>query len=124
MRVIWLSEIWHFFFGWPGVDVLVGIAAAAVAVLEPAFIAVLIPDLRKWAIGVAILAFSLTAISGKFFNDGIAVKQAEWDTALAREVGDGAKILSDAERAARNDTPDSLRNDGWNRGRRDGTAKR
>lgn len=116
----WLAEIWHFVLGWPAADVLVGAAAVAIAVLEPPLIAALIPDLRKWAIAVAVVAFTFLSISGKYYHDGIAVKQAEWDAALAAEAASGAKILGDAELAARADTPDSLRNDKWNRDNRNG----
>lgn len=114
----WIESFWHFVFGWPSVCVLVGAAAVAVAILEPKQLDA-ITDLRKWAICVAVIAFSLTAIAGKYYDDGLKEKQRQWDVALQREATDGAKILSDAERAARADTPDSLRNDSWNRGSRD-----
>ena len=114
-----LESAWHFVFGWPAVAVLIGIAATAAAVFsENIIVKFAIPDLRKWAVVVAVIAFSFTAIAGKFYNDGLSEKQRQWDADLAREATSGAKILLDAERAARSDTPDSLRNDSWNRGNR------
>lgn len=113
----WITELWHFLFGWPGADIVVGICAVAVAVLEPPIIAAIIPDLRKWAICLAVLAFSLTAISGKFFNDGIAVKQAEWNKALAAEAVNGEKDRAAAVAAVGSDDPDRsvFQNDSFNR---------
>lgn len=116
--MMWLASLWHFVFGWPAVTVLVGMGATAVAILEPKQLDA-ITDLRKWAICVAVVAFSLTVIAGKFYDDGLTEKQRQWDAALAKEAVSGAKILDDARRDARADTPDSLRNDSWNRSRRD-----
>lgn len=110
--------IFNFLFGWASIDMLVGFAAVAVAVLEPAIISALIPDLRKWAIATAVVAFTCMGILAHGYSSGLAEKQGEWNAALAKEVSSGAKILSDAERDARSDTPDSLRNDKWNRGSR------
>src|SRR6266571_5377492 len=67
----WIEAIWHFLFGWPSVAILVGVAATLIAVLEPPALDALIPNLRKFAIIVAVVAFSLTAIMGKFYNDGL-----------------------------------------------------
>jgi hypothetical protein len=114
-----IESAWHFVFGWPAVAVLIGIAATAAAIFsENIIIKFAIPDLRKWAICVAVVAFSFTAIAGKYYNDGLAEKRRQWDADLEREAANGAKILLDAGRDARSDTPDSLRNDSWNRGNR------
>jgi hypothetical protein len=115
----WLESLWHFVFGWPSVAFLIGAAAAAIAVFEPKQLDA-ITDLRKWAIVVAIIAFSFTAIAGKYYHDGIAELQRQWSESLAKEAHDGAKILDDAERDAGSDTPDRLRNDSWNRDLRNG----
>lgn len=111
----WLSEAWHFAFGWPSVDVLIGAAAIAIAALEPPLIAAVIPDLRKWMICVAVVAFTFLSISGKYYHDGIAVKQAEWDQALAAEAANGEKARSDAVAAVSSEPPDGMRNDPRNR---------
>lgn len=114
--VSWLSEIWHFLFGWPAVDILIGAACVAIAVLEPPIIATIIPDLRKWAIAGAVVAFTFLTISGKFYHDGIAFKQAEWDSALAKQVEQGeadraaavaAEPAATSDRSVFNDDPDN-----------------
>jgi hypothetical protein len=114
MISIALNSLWHFIYSSASVATLIGYGAAAVAVLLPKQLD-FITDLRKWAIVVAVIAFSYTSVAGKFYNVGLAVKQAQWDAALVREAKDGDKILKDAERDSRADTPDSLRNDSWNR---------
>ena len=94
-----LESVWHFFFGWPALAILIGIAATAAAVFsENIIVKFAIPDLRKWAVVVAVIAFSFTAISGKYYNDGLAEKQRQWDSALVREGSGGEKDRSDAVR--------------------------
>jgi hypothetical protein len=120
--MIWLQSLWHFFFGWPTVDVLVGSACIAIAVFEtwiinsiPAPFNKLIPDLRKWAIVGAVVAFTFLSISGKFYHDGLAEKQRQWDAALATEAVKGEQARTDAESTVRNESPDGVRNDPRNR---------
>lgn len=108
------NTIWEFIASSASIATLIGCAATAVAVLEPKFIDA-ITDLRKWAIVVAVIAFSYTAVAGKFYNDGIAVKQAEWDRAISAEAETGEKARSDAESTVRAEPPDGMRNDPRNR---------
>lgn len=110
-----LASLWHFVFGWPSVAILIGAAATAIAILEPPLVAALIPDLRKWAIVVAVIAFSFTAIAGKYYHDGIAELQRQWSESLAKEADQGEQARTDADRTVQSDTPDSVRNDRWNR---------
>jgi len=74
-----------------------------------------ITDLRKWAITIAVIAFSFTSIAGKFYHDGLSVKQAQWDKAKAASVTVSEKARSNAERDVSHDTPEQLRNDPDNR---------
>jgi hypothetical protein len=90
----WLHLIWNFLFSSASIATAIGCGAVAVAVLEPKVLD-RITDLRKWAIGVAVVAFSFTAIAGKFYHDGINATRAEWDAALARQAEQG-----EADRAA------------------------
>jgi uncharacterized protein involved in cysteine biosynthesis len=113
-----LESIWHFLFGWPSVAILIGVAATAVAILEPPAIALVVPRLRSLAIMVAVVAFSLTALMGKFYNDGLAEKQHQLDAGLAREAINGEKAYSDAVRALRSAAPSSVRDDPRNRDNR------
>ena len=117
--MIWnaAASAWGFIASSASIATLIGCGAVAVAILLPKPFD-FITDLRKWAVVVAVVAFSFTAIAGKFYHDGLAEKQRQWNVALDREAVNGAKILLDAGRAARNDTPDSLRLDSWNRGAR------
>lgn len=94
---------------------LIGAGAVAVAVLTPPGLARFIPNLRLTAICVALAAFSYSSVAGKFYHDGLSVKQAEWDAALGREAESGEQILDDALRDAASDTPDSVRANPWNR---------
>jgi hypothetical protein len=93
-----LHAIWNYLFGWAGIDVLVGAAACVIAALEPPFIAVLIPDLRKWAIAVAVVAFTFMGIEAHGYKLGLDEKQRQWDAAIAREAVNGEKARADAER--------------------------
>lgn len=90
-----IESLWHFVFGWPAVDILVGVVALVIAALEPPIVAAIVPDLRKWAIAVAVVAFTFLSISGKFYHDGLAEKQRQWDEALAAASSQG-----EADRAA------------------------
>ncbi len=96
---MWLIEtIWHFVWGWAGVDMIVGAAALAVAVLLPKQLD-FITDLRKWAIGVAVVAFTFTGLIAHGYKNGLDEKQRQWDAALAREAVNGETARSDSERA-------------------------
>lgn len=93
--MVWLQSLWHFLFGWPSLCILVGCAASAIAILEPKQLDA-ITDLRKWCLVVAVIAFSLTAIAGKFYDDGLTEKQRQWDNALAKETKQGEQAGTDA----------------------------
>jgi hypothetical protein len=112
----WTSaNIWNLLLGSFSLATLIGMAAAAVAVLSPPFLSALIPNLRWIAVYVALGAFSYSFVAGKFYHDGLTAEQSEWDAALAREAVDGEKARRDAERSVARDTPDSLRTDPRNR---------
>src|SRR5581483_3304496 len=96
--VNWLGLAWHFLFGWAGIDMLIGAACVAVAVLEPPIVAVIIPDLRKWAIAGAVVAFTLTGAISYGYKNGSDEKQRQWDAALSRELELGEKARAAAER--------------------------
>jgi hypothetical protein len=91
-----LHSLWNFLFGWAGIDMLIGFAAVAVAVLTPPAVVAFIPDLRKWAIGAAVVAFTLMGAIAHGYKNGLDEKQRQWDAALAREQVNGEKARSDA----------------------------
>lgn len=109
-----LHTIWNFIASSASVATIVGGIAVAVAILLPKQLD-FVTDLRKWAIVVAAIAFSYSFIAAKFYNDGIAVKQAEWDVAKVAEAENGEQARNDAESAVRALPPDSMRNDPRNR---------
>lgn len=109
------ASIGHFFFGWPSLAVIVGIVCLVIATLEPPIIAAIIPDLRKWAIAVAVVAFTFTSIAGKYYHDGINERQSQWDAAVAQEAANGEKAHVDAVATVRTKPPSSVRNDARNR---------
>lgn len=113
---LWLDSLWHFVISSASLGTLVGAAATLVAVFLPKPFD-RITDLRKWAIVVACIAFSFTAIAGKFFHDGLTVKQAQWDAALDREASKGEKARDDAARTVGPLSADRgvLRGDPFNR---------
>lgn len=117
VMIVWmaLQSLWHFLFGWAGIDILIGFAAVAVAALMPTVVVAFIPDLRKWAIGVAVVAFTLTGAIAYGYKNGSDEKQRQWDAGLSREIVDGNEVLAGAVRDAARATPDSVRNDRWNR---------
>lgn len=92
-----LHAVWNYLFGWAGLDFIVGAIAVAIAILEPKQLDA-ITDLRKWAIGVAVVAFTFMGIEAHGYKLGIDEKQHQWDAALAREAANGEKARSDAER--------------------------
>ncbi len=90
-------SVWHLFWGWAGIDMLIGLAAVAVAILEPKQLDA-ITDLRKWAIVVAVIALTFTATLTYGYRNGLAVKQAEWDAALVKETHNGEAARTEAVR--------------------------
>lgn len=114
------NAAWQFILSSASIANLIGIAAVAIAVLMPSFLSA-ITDLRKWAIVVAACAFSYSFVAGKFYHDGLAVKQAEWDAALKRETNSGEQIRQDAESSVPpvvdDDARRMLRGDPYNRDR-------
>jgi NhaP-type Na+/H+ or K+/H+ antiporter len=76
---------------------LIGAAAVAVAILLPKPLD-FITDLRKWAIVVAVIAFGYSSVLLKGYSDGLAVKQSEWDAAVAREAESNEAARAEAER--------------------------
>lgn len=110
----WLESLWHFVVSWAGIDIAVGIIATLIAVIEPKFMDA-ITDLRKWAICTAVVAFTCTGLIAHGYKNGLEEKQRQWSASLEKEASDGAEILGGAKRDAAHDTPDSVRNDRWNR---------
>jgi hypothetical protein len=110
-----LESIGHYFFGWPSVSVIVGIVALVIATLEPAIIAKIIPDLRRTMIAVAVIAFTFTAISGKYYNDGLSEKQRQWNAEIAQETVNGEKARANAVASVIAESPSSVRDDRFNR---------
>jgi hypothetical protein len=84
----WLALAWNFLFGWAGIDMLIGIAAVAVAVF--------VPLLRRWAIVAAIVAFTCMGCIAYGYNEGLKETKRQWDAALAREATAGNQARSDA----------------------------
>jgi hypothetical protein len=109
------ANIWNLVFSSFSLATLIGIAAAAAAVLTPPVLSALIPNLRWIAVYVALGAFTYTYVAGKFYHDGLTAKQSEWDAALAREAVNGETARTDAERSVARDTPDGVRKDPRNR---------
>lgn len=99
--MIWslAQSVWHYLFGWAGVDMLIGFACVAIAVLEPPIIAALVPDLRKWMIAGAVIAFTCMGCIAYGYKNGSDEKQRQWDAALAREFNVGEKARASAERS-------------------------
>jgi hypothetical protein len=98
-----IEAVWHFLFGWAGVDMLIGFAAVAVAVFEtwiinsiPAPFNRLIPDLRKWAICVAVVAFTLMGAIAHGYKNGFDECKRQWDAALVKETDNGEAARSKA----------------------------
>ena len=101
-----IESVANFLWGWATIDIIVGGAAVAIAVLEPAFVTVLIPDLRKWAIGTAVVAFTCMGILAHGYSNGLSEKQRQWDSAVAQETKNGELARADAVRAIGPDTAD------------------
>lgn len=101
-----LSAIFNLIWGWFGVATLIGLGAIAVVIFSgwietilPPLLAYPATKLRHYAILVAIAAFSFTAISGRYYNEGIRFKQAQWDDAKAKALKTGNDARSGAERS-------------------------
>jgi hypothetical protein len=111
----WLEAFWHFLFGWPSLAILIGVAASVVAVIEPPAVALLVPNLRKFAILVAVVAFSITAIMGHYYNAGLNEIRAQVNDGLDRETAQGETAHDNAVRAVESAGSRGLQNDRWNR---------
>lgn len=93
----WAHSLWNFVISSASISTLIGVAAAAIAILMPSWLSA-ITDLRKWAIVVAVIAFAHTAVAAKFYKDGLDVKQAQWDAAVQAALNTSNQARSDAER--------------------------
>jgi hypothetical protein len=119
--MIWMAaeSLWHFLWGWATVDMIVGGIAVAIAILEPKQLDA-ITDLRKWAIVVAVIAFSCMGILAHGYQNGLAEKQRQWNEATAAETvaGNAARTSAVATVGPVPVDRGLLRNDPWNRGTR------
>lgn len=97
--MFWIGAAWNYVFGWAGVDFLVGLACVAVAVLEPPIVAKLVPDLRKWAVAGAVIAFTCMGCIAYGHKNGIDFTRAQWDAAIRKEAVNGEAARADAERS-------------------------
>lgn len=94
-----LYSAWNLVWGWFGIANAIGVAAIILALYVPPlpfFLSRFSSNLRVIAIYVAIGAFSFSAVAGKFYHDGLAVKQHEWDAAV---VAQSKKVGKAVERA-------------------------
>lgn len=115
-----IEAAWHFLFGWAGIDMLIGFAAVAIAILEPKQFDA-ITDLRKWAICVAVVAFTLMGAIAHGYKNGFDECKRQWDAALVKETDNGETARDNAERTV-GPVPASrelLRGDPFNRNRRE-----
>ncbi|MGE0677758.1 hypothetical protein [Pseudolabrys sp.] len=100
-----LGAFWNFIWGWSSIANLIGLAAVAIAVLLPPWVARFVPNLRTVAVCVAIGAFSFSVVAGKYYNDGLKYKQAEWDRAEKAQ----AKKVDGAVSGSRSDVSHGVR---------------
>lgn len=111
----WLDSLWHFIFSSASLWTIGGCIAVAIAVLMPPVLTALLPQLRTYAIAAAVVCFTITSIAGKFYHDGLSVKQAQWDAANKKTDAKAVKARTDAEQSVGNASPDGLRSDRYNR---------
>lgn len=90
-----LQSLGAFLWGWASIDIIVGCVAVAVAVLLPKQLD-FVTDLRKWAVMVAVVAFTLAGAIAHGFKNGLAEKQRQWDAAIAREIDRGEEASRNA----------------------------
>ena len=69
----------------------------------------------RWLAGALVALLALTWAYHHVKGIGYAQCKAEWTGALVDESREGEQARTDAERDVRDDTPDSVRNDPWNR---------
>lgn len=121
--IFWLHAAWHFIWSSATIAMTIGVVATAVAILEPKQLDA-VTDLRKWCICIAVIAFSFTAVAGKFYNDGIAFTRAEWAASQLKETDQGEKARDDAVQSVGAEPSDRgvFSSDPFNRNR--GGAKR
>jgi hypothetical protein len=105
--MLWtIHELWQFILSPASLAIVVGCAAAAVAVLMPPIIAAIVPNLRVVAICVSVAAFSYVSVAGKFFNDGLKVEQALAAKAKQDAVDRGRAARDGAARDDDSGVPD------------------
>lgn len=113
-----LNSIWNFVWSSASIATIIGCLAVAAAVFSQNIIVKFaIPDLRQWAILIAVIAFGYTFTFGRGYSHGLAIKQAQWNAALVKEADKGEKARTDAERTVGPVPPDRsvLRSDPFNR---------
>jgi len=110
------SALWQLVISTFSVANIIGGIAVAVAVFSGNIIVrFAIPDLRKWAVVVAVCAFGYSVVYTKGFSHGLSAKQIEWDAASAASVSKSKKARANADGSISDAAPDELRNDPDNR---------
>jgi hypothetical protein len=110
-----LGAVWALIISSFSIATVVGVIALAIAILEPAIVAALIPDLRKWAILVAVIALGYSAVFTKGMDYGLSVSKNQLDAAVVKESANGEAARAHAVATVRAMPSGSVRNDGWNR---------
>ena len=75
----------------------------------PPVLTALLPQLRTYAIATAVVCFTISSIAGKFYHDGLSVKQAQWDAANKKTDATAVKARTDAEQSIGDTVPDGVR---------------
>lgn len=92
-----LQSFWAYITSWAALDIVVGCVAVAIAVLMPKQLD-FVTDLRKWAICVAAVAFTLAGAIAHGYKLGLAEKERQWNAAIVREIDRGETARDDAVR--------------------------
>jgi hypothetical protein len=96
--MFWIEAAWNYLFGWAGVDFLIGCAFVALAILVPPGVAALVPDLRKTAVAVAVVAFTCMGCIAYGHKNAIDFMLVRLDEANRHEAVKGEADRVDAER--------------------------
>jgi len=113
--MLWFDSLWHFILSSASIWTIGGCIAVAIAVLMPPVLTAILPQLRTYAIAAAVVCFTITSIAGKFYHDGLSVKQAQWDAANKKTDAKAVKARTDAEQSVDRADPERMRNDGYDR---------
>ncbi len=118
-NLLGLGEAWHSIMTWWGI--LLGYGAVGLVIAGLVAAGLFLPfgsrvRIGCWVLAAAVFGHALAFAWGA--KQGADRVKADWDWAIKVEHEEGEKIRADVDRTVRDELPDRLSNDPWNRDRK------